>query len=177
MAEHYSMDSTDARLLLALAETPRATTVALADRVGASRNTVQTRLSRLEEGGGLRSFEHRIDPESLGYGLKAFVFTNVTQRKLSRVAEALDEIPEVIQVDGLSGVTDLLVHVVARDADDLYRVAGRILDIKGVKRTSTSLVMRELVDYRIQPLLHRLSRTRRPRAAGTAPPAARPPLD
>lgn len=55
---------------------------------------------------------------------------------------------------GLSGVTDLLVHIVARDTDDLYRVAGRILDIDGVEKTTTSLVMRSLVDYRVGPLLN-----------------------
>ena len=49
----------------------------------------------------------------------------------------------------------MLVHVVAADADDLYRVAGQILAIPGVERTNTSLVMRRLVDYRITPLLRR----------------------
>lgn len=58
---------------------------------------------------------------------------------------------------GLSGVTDLLIHVVARDADDLDRIAGRILDIDGVEKTTTSLVMRQLVDYRLTPLLEQLT--------------------
>jgi DNA-binding Lrp family transcriptional regulator len=61
----------------------------------------------------------------------------------------------------LAGVTDLMVHVVAREADDLYRIAGQILDIDGVEQTTTSLVMRKLVDYRITPLLDDLiDRTR-----------------
>ncbi|MQB02443.1 MAG: hypothetical protein GEU78_19895, partial [Actinobacteria bacterium] len=71
------------------------------------------------------------------------------------VAEALDAIPEILQVHGLSGQTDLLVHVVAVDADDLYRVAGQILASPGVERTNTALVMRDLVDYRLTPLLRR----------------------
>jgi DNA-binding Lrp family transcriptional regulator len=66
---------------------------------------------------------------------------------------ALSEVPEVLQVHGLSGVTDLLVQVVARDANDLYRVAGQILDIDGVTRTETGLVMGELVEYRIAQLI------------------------
>lgn len=47
------------------------------------------------------------------------------------------------------------MHVVATDVEDLYRIADQILAIPGVERTDTSLVMRELVDYRISPLLHR----------------------
>ena len=54
---------------------------------------------------------------------------------------------------GLSGVTDLLVHIAARDADDLYRIAGLILDVDGVEKTTTGLVMRTLVEYRLTPLL------------------------
>lgn len=151
------IDATDARLLLALTEHPRATTIALADQLGLSRNTVQARLAALEERGVLRPFERRVDPASLGYPLAATVTTQVTQRRLDEVAAALDRIPEVVQVDGLSGHTDLLVHVVAADGDDLYRIAGQILATPGVERTNTALVMRRLVDYRITPLLHRVA--------------------
>lgn len=153
------IDAVDARLLRALAEQPRATTVALAERLGLSRNTVQARLARLEERGALDSFERRINPAALGYPLTAFVLTRVTQRRLDEVGAALADIPEVLQVRGMTGQTDLLVHVVAAGADDLYRIAGQILAIPGVERTDTALVMREMVEYRIEPLLRRLARS------------------
>jgi DNA-binding Lrp family transcriptional regulator len=155
MPSEDRIDPTDARLLLALVEQPRATTIALAALTGLSRNTVQARLARLEHNGVLDSFERRISPRALGYPLTAFVTTQVTQRQLDQVAAELGEIPEVLQVQGISGASDLMVHVVATDTDDLYRIAGRILAIPGVERTSTALVMRELVDRRITPLLRR----------------------
>jgi DNA-binding Lrp family transcriptional regulator len=151
------VDRIDARLLLALTRAPRATTIALASAVGLSRNTVQARLSRFDSSDIVRSFERRIDPAALGYPLQAFIFTRVTQRKLGRVAADLAGVPEVVEVNGLSGVTDLLVRVVAQDADDLYRVAGQILAINGVRRTTTALVMRDLVDYRVEPLIAALA--------------------
>jgi DNA-binding Lrp family transcriptional regulator len=157
------LDATDARLLLALRREPRATAIALAEQLGISRNTAASRLARLEQGGLLDSIERRISPKTLGYPLTAFVTTRVTQRELDDVAAALAAVPEVLHVQGISGQADLLVHVVATDADDLYRIAGRILAIAGVERTTTSLVMRELVDYRITPLLHRLAGTAAPR--------------
>lgn len=146
-------DRTDRELLRRLIRTPGATIVALAESAGLARNTVRARLSRYDQDGTLRSFQRRIAPAALGYPLSAYVLTRVTQRKLDQVGEALSEIPEVIEVLGLSGITDLMIQVVARDADDLYRVAGRILGVDGVKRTSTGLVMREMVPYRIQQLL------------------------
>jgi DNA-binding Lrp family transcriptional regulator len=114
---------------------------------------VRARRARYAEERALRSFERRIDPAFLGYPMRAFIVTTVKQRKLAQVATTLAEVPEVLQVHGLSGVADLLVHVVARDADDLYRIAGRILAIDGVKRTSTGLVMGELVEYRVAQLI------------------------
>jgi DNA-binding Lrp family transcriptional regulator len=157
MPNERRIDATDARLLLALAEQPRATTLALAEQLGISRNTVQTRLVRLEQRGLLDSYERRVAPKTLGYPLTAYVTTQVTQRRLDAVAAALAEVPEVVQVQGISGANDLLVHVVATDADDLYRIAGQILAVPGVERTNTALVMRELVDYRITPLLRQLA--------------------
>jgi DNA-binding Lrp family transcriptional regulator len=147
------LDATDARLLIVLTERPEATVVALAAQLGLSRNTVAARLARLEEGGLLDTFERRVRPRTLGYPLMAYVTAQVTQRRLGEVAIALEAIPEVLEVTGISGPTDLMIRVVAADADDLYRIAGQILAIDGIERTETALVMRELVSYRITPLL------------------------
>jgi DNA-binding Lrp family transcriptional regulator len=155
MHSRRHIDSTDARLLLALVGKPRATAMALTEQTGLSRNTVQARLAKLEEQGVLDSFERQVPPAILGYPLTAYITTQVTQRMLDEVAAALADIPEVLQVDGITGDTDLLVYTAAADADDLYRIAGQILAIPGVERTSTALVMRQLVDYRITPLLKR----------------------
>ncbi len=152
------IDALDAKILRALADDPpRATVMALADRTGLSRNTVQARWSKLESQGVLRSFERRIDPAALGFfPLTAFILTRVIQRKLAPIAAALGKVPEVVEVHGLGGVTDMLIHVVARDADDLYRIAGSILDIDGVEQTTTALVMRKFVEHRLAPLIAEL---------------------
>lgn len=152
-----AFDDLDARILLALAAQPRATTLALAEATGASRNTVQARLSRFDSSGVLRSFEHRISPAALGYPLTAFITIIVRQQQLDAVGEALAQIPEVLEVAGLSGQIDLLALVVAKDADDLYRIAGQILATPGVERTETALTMRRMVDYRVGPLLQRVA--------------------
>jgi DNA-binding Lrp family transcriptional regulator len=146
-------DSIDAVLLQTLNRDPDVTTVSLAEQTGLARNTVRARLARYASRKTLRSFERRIDPAFLGFPLSAYILAKVTQRKLAPVCAALSKIPEVLEVHGLSGVADLLVLVVAKDADDLYRVAGRILNVPGIKRTSTSLVMRRLIDYRIMQLI------------------------
>ncbi|WP_327148228.1 Lrp/AsnC family transcriptional regulator [Nocardia sp. NBC_01329] len=174
------VDATDARLLLELIANPRATGVELATRLGLSRNTVQARITRWEATGVLGSFERRVEPRALGYRLSAFVAVVVDQHRLEAVVGELAEIPEVTEVCGMTGPTDLTVRVVARDADDLYRITGQILKIPGVVRTNMALVMQESVGPRIAPLLHRLAEVSRPSGnprsgprtgAGTSSPA------
>jgi len=155
MFKGAQIDAIDARILLELAKHPRATTVALADEVGIARNTAHARLARLEDSGAVGAFERRVSPEALGYAMTAYITAQVTQRRLDTIAAALEAVPEVLQVHGISGQIDLLIHVVATDADDLYRIAGQILAIPGIERTTTALAMRNLVDYRIAPLLRR----------------------
>jgi DNA-binding Lrp family transcriptional regulator len=151
------LSPTDARILLQLRQDARLTIVALAERLRLARNTVQARMARLETQGPLRSIEHRVDHTALGYPIRAFIAVRVRQRRLDVVGEALATIPEVLEVIGITGGVDLHVEVVARDADDLYRVAGEILAVPDVKRTATSFAMRTMVPYRVEPLLRRLA--------------------
>lgn len=155
MSTARTADGIDLALLRALIAAPDATNTAVAESTGMARNTVRARLARYEEEKTLGSFERRIDPAFLGYPLRAYVITKITQRKLDRVGTALSAIPEVLEVHGLTGITDLLIQVAARDADHLHRVTARILAIDGVKRTATGLVMRDVVGFRTAPLLRR----------------------
>lgn len=120
----------------------------------------------------LAGFERRIDARALGYPLSAFISVTLRQQRLGEVGVALADIPEVLEVFGLSGGTDLLVLVAARTADDLYRIAGKILATPGVERTETSLIMRKMVDYRVRPLLARLGKAKSAGRPATSPGAS-----
>jgi DNA-binding Lrp family transcriptional regulator len=154
----HKLDRTDTRLLLALAEDPRSSIVALAEKLGLSRNTVQARLSAIDSTDVLASFERRINPAAIGYPLSAFISVHLQQHKLAAIVEELKTIPEIVQAHGLSGSSDLLIRVVANDADDLFRVSSLILACDGVERAETSLAMGELIPFRAAPLLERTLR-------------------
>lgn len=150
-----ALDGTDTRLLSALAQDPRKTVVALAQKLGLSRNTVQARMAQLEKRHVFLSFERRINPAALGYPLMAFISVHVQQQRLAQLAKELSDIPEILEGYGLTGSADLLLRVVALDAEDLFRINGKILACAGVDRTDTALAMGELIPFRVQPLLNR----------------------
>ncbi len=149
------LDGTDMRLLMALAKDARRTVVALAQTLGLSRNTVQARMAALETRNVFLTFERRINPAALGYPLLAFISIHVQQQKLGAITEAVAQIPEVLEAFGLTGTADLLVRVVCTDAEDLFRINGKIQACDGVERTDTSLAMGELIPFRLGPLLQR----------------------
>lgn len=151
------LDRTDARLLLAMCDAPRATGVQLASMLNLARNTVQARLARWDQDKVLAPIDRCVSPRDLGYPLKAFISAVVDQHQLEDVIAALGTVAQVTQVTGLSGAADLLIGVVATDADDLYRLAGVILAVPGVQRTTMSIAMHEVVAYRTRPLLEQLA--------------------
>ncbi len=150
-----ALDGIDARLLSALAQDARQTVVALAQKLGLSRNTVQARMAQLEKKHVFLSFERRINPAALGYPLMAFISVHVQQQRLAQLAKELADIPEILEGYGLTGSADLLLRVVAVDAEDLFRINGKILACEGVDRTDTALAMGGLIPFRVQPLLER----------------------
>jgi DNA-binding Lrp family transcriptional regulator len=148
-----TLDHVDLELLAALAADPRATVVALAERLGLSRNTVQARMARLDRSGVFLSYERAISSTALGFPIEAFINVMVRQADLPRITADLLEVPEVVQAHGLSGQVDLLVRVACRDTQHLFDTDARILAIEGVERTETSLVMGEVIGYRVTPLM------------------------
>lgn len=147
------VDRIDRALLAALAREPRATVVALAEQLNISRNTVQARMSKLESSGAILGYERSFSPAAWGFPIQAFVSIGVRQILLQQIIDVLGEIPEVLQVHGLSGRVDLLALVACRDTSHLFDLDARILAIDGVERTETALVMREVVPYRVLGLL------------------------
>jgi DNA-binding Lrp family transcriptional regulator len=158
----HSLDRVDLQLLRALCVEPRSTFVALASRLGLSRNTVQARMARLEDSNAFLAFDRRVNPVALGHPLTAFIEVHLQQKRLAEIVAELKLIPEILQAHGMSGSADLLVLVVCTDADELFRVEAAVLACEGVVRTETALAMGELIPYRVTPLLDRVTRLRAP---------------
>ncbi|MFE4667576.1 Lrp/AsnC family transcriptional regulator [Streptomyces sp. NPDC056716] len=148
-----TLDRTGARVLLALDEEPLATTVALAERLGLARNTVQSRQRRMESEGTLAPPSVRVRPERLGRPVMAFITLEIGQVGGERTLDEIAAVPEVCEVHAVTGNADLLVRVVARGSDDLYRVTRLLLSCSGVVRSNTMLSLVEVVPLRMAPLL------------------------
>jgi DNA-binding Lrp family transcriptional regulator len=155
VADDPTLDALDRRLLVALADNPRAGVLPLARALGVARNTVQARLDKLQRRGVITGFGPDIELEALGWTVLAFVTLEISQGRIDDVVGHLRDIPEVIEVHMVTGQGDLLCRVVARTNDHLGGVIAHILEVPGISRTSTVLSLSTPVPARVLPLVAR----------------------
>ncbi|WP_298584502.1 Lrp/AsnC family transcriptional regulator [uncultured Kocuria sp.] len=152
-----TLDAVDIELLLHLLRHPRAQIGEVAASLGVARNTVVSRMRRLERREVLRSGGRDVDLASVGFDVLAFLTLEVSHRELDAVVSALRGIDNVLEVHEISGRGDVWCRVAARDTRDLHSVLRSILRIRGVLRAETSLALSEQIPYRVQPLLRTLA--------------------
>ncbi|HET9733565.1 MAG TPA: Lrp/AsnC ligand binding domain-containing protein, partial [Acidimicrobiales bacterium] len=92
----------------------------------------------------------------LGYGVSAFVTIEIAQGRGPAVDEHLAAIPEVVEAYMTTGSADLLCRVVARDNDHLGRLIAAILEVPGITRTTTSLILATRIAPRARHVVHPL---------------------
>ncbi|MFB9377101.1 Lrp/AsnC family transcriptional regulator [Kineococcus gynurae] len=149
-----TLDATDRRILLALDVDPRATVAKLALDLGLARGTVHTRLERLAAPEGpLAPHSVRLRTAAVGLPLRAMVTAGVDQDEFDDLLRDLTGIEEVVECLGTAGENDLLIEIAARDADHIYEITQKIMRCRGIRRTATSLVLRELLPRRTAHLL------------------------
>jgi DNA-binding Lrp family transcriptional regulator len=148
------LDRIDERLIAALASFPRAGMLQLAREVGVARNTAQAHFDRLIELGVITGFGPDLDLRQVGWSVSAFVSLEIAQGQGPSVDILLAGIPEVVEAYMTTGPSDLLCRVVARDNDHLGQVINRILEVPGITRTTTSLVLATRIAPRSRHVLH-----------------------
>lgn len=148
------VDALDARLIALLTDEPRLGVLECSRRLRVARGTVQARLDRLTARGVIRGFGPEVSPAALGFGVTAFVTLEIRQRRgHDPVAVHLARIPEILEAHTITGSSDLLCRIVARDNADLQRVIDVIVADEGILRASTVIALAEQIRYRTLPLV------------------------
>jgi DNA-binding Lrp family transcriptional regulator len=137
------IDETDLQILRALSHDARLSQRALGREVGMSSPAVAERLGKLEAAGVITGYRAVIDWTALGWGMEVVVDL-VSERSIDErelLKRAL-EIPEVETVEVVTGAVDVRLRLRVRDHAHLQELFfERLLQMPGVRHTSTSLVM------------------------------------
>ncbi|AGC61990.1 MULTISPECIES: Lrp/AsnC family transcriptional regulator [Mycobacterium ulcerans group] len=142
------LDDMDRKILLLLHGDARITNNALAQAVGIAPSTCHGRVRRLVDLGVIRGFYTDIDPVAVGQPLQAMISVSLQANARGKIRSFIQQIRrkrQVMDVYFLAGAEDFLLHVAARDTDDLrsFVVENLNADIN-VAGTQTSLIFEHL---------------------------------
>ena len=142
------LDDVDRRILTILHADARIANSALADAVGIAPSTCHGRVRRLQDLGVIRGFHADIDPAAIGLPLQAMVSVGLQAGARGKIRTFIQQIrrkPQVIDVYFLAGADDFIIHVAARDTDDLRSfVVDNLNADSDVAGTQTSLIFEHL---------------------------------
>ncbi|OLO99040.1 AsnC family transcriptional regulator [Mycolicibacterium porcinum] len=142
------LDEVDRRILLALHADARMSNSALADAVGVAASTCHGRVRRLQEIGVIRGFYTDIDPAAVGLSLQAMISVSLQSNARGKIRNFIAHIrtrPQVMDVYFLAGGDDFILHVAARDTEDLRAFVVENLNADAdVAGTQTSLIFEHL---------------------------------
>jgi len=147
------IDQLDVQLIAHLRREPRIGFLEISRQTGVARGTVQARIGKLERLGVITGYGPEIEPAKMGYPISAFVFVQLNQGRLDDAAAALRAVPEVLEVDAVSGVEDLICRVVARDTEHLQEIVNGLVASEAIQRSTTHIVLSRPLAPRTAPLL------------------------
>jgi len=142
------IDDVDRRILTALHADARMSNSALAELIGIAPSTCHGRVRRLQELGVIRGFYADIDPAAIGLTLQAMISVSLQSNARGKIRNFIAHIrsrPQVMDVYFLAGADDFILHVAARDTDDLRAFVVENLNADAdVAGTQTSLIFEHL---------------------------------
>lgn len=140
------MDDVDRKILALLVEDGRRTFDDIGRHVALSAPAVKRRVDRLRRDDVLKGFTAVVDHAALGAGTEALVeLFYAPGTLLPRVAETLREHPEVVEAWSVTGEADAIARVRTADNADLERLIGELQRDGLVVRTSSQVVLSQLV--------------------------------
>lgn len=141
---HPTVDAIDRAILGLVAQDARITNQRLAEQVGVAPSTALARLRGLRGRGVIRGFHAEVDLAALGRPLQALIAVRLVvhaREQIDAFTEAIRQLPGVLMVFHLTGVTDYLVWVAAADAQDLREfVVDHLATHPSVSHAETSLI-------------------------------------
>jgi DNA-binding Lrp family transcriptional regulator len=142
------LDRIDRRILGLLHADARMTNSALAEELGIAASTCHGRVRRLLESGVIRGFYTDIDPAAVGLPLQAMISVSLQSHARGKIRDFIQQIrrrPQVMDVYFLAGTDDFILHVAARDTEDLRSFVVENLNADAdVAGTQTSLIFEHL---------------------------------
>ena len=143
MQNDRTLDDTDLQILDLLQANARETQVEISGPLGWLRRRCWSAFASSKPAAPFAAMPPRSIPKPSGLGLLAFVAVRSDEAgSENRIAQALAELPEVLEVHHVAGDDCYLIKVRAHDAEHLgHLLRTRFSRVPGVRSTRTTIVL------------------------------------
>lgn len=141
------MDSIDIEILSSLQHDATTPVSEIARRVNLSTTPCWRRIEKLKQSGVIERQVALLNRDKLNVGLTAFVAIRTNQHSpqwLARFAEAVRDIPEIVECYRMSGETDYMLRVVIPHVKAFDGVYNRLIENIELYDVTTSFAMEDL---------------------------------
>ncbi|MCA2001131.1 MAG: Lrp/AsnC family transcriptional regulator [Chloroflexi bacterium] len=151
----YKFDKTDLRIVNLLLEDGRMSASEMSRRMGdTSERLIRYRIERMMEAGVIQ-IGAVVNPETLGFTIRADVWLEVEADQVLDVAKKLADYDNVTYVACGIGQNDVSIQLVAKDTAEIYYFVTEVVrKLAGVRKTTTSIVpivLKDVYQWRIPP--------------------------
>ena len=143
------MDSVDEKIIQLLQKNARISIKDIASQVFLSSPAVTSRIYRLEKIGIIRGYHAQIDPEALGYRIKAFVNLEMEPSKKTEFYAYVENVPNVIECNCVTGDYAMLLQVEFWNTNELDHFVN---ELQRFGKTKTQIVFSTSVEHRNLPI-------------------------
>jgi Lrp/AsnC family leucine-responsive transcriptional regulator len=137
------LDALDLKVLRHLTAQARMTWAELAAQLGLSPPAAADRVRKLEERGVIQGYAARVNPQSLGYDLTAFVAVTLNHsRDRADFLAQINACAEIQECHHITGEDDYLLKVRCQGTQGLEQlITDHLKAIPGVVKTRTTIVL------------------------------------
>lgn len=138
---NVNLDEKNRKILEQLLKNSRLSYREIARMLKLSPTSVMLRIKDMERKGLIKGYTTILDHEALGYELTAITEITVSKGKLLEVEEQVAQLPNVLAVYDVTGLTDAMVIAKFKSRKELSNFTKRLLSLPFVERTNTHLVL------------------------------------
>lgn len=149
----YEFDRIDIKIVNLLLEDGRMSASEISRRLGnISERAIRYRIDRMIDEGVIQ-ISAVVNPEALGYTIKADVWLEVESDMILEVAKKMASFENVTYVACGIGQNDISIQVVSKDTSEVYYFVTEVIrKVPGVRKTTTSIVpivLKDVYQWRI----------------------------
>jgi Lrp/AsnC family transcriptional regulator len=149
------MDAIDRKILIALQEDASLSVAEIGSRVGLSSTPCWKRIQRLESEGVIRKRVALIDQDKVGLGITVFVSIETgdhSQAWLSRFAEVVGAMPQVMEFYRMAGDVDYMLRVIVPDIAGYDTFYKQLIATVPLKNVTSRFAMERIKSTTVLPI-------------------------